>query len=309
MKVALAAGLGAWRASRAGFSDYSLHMEVFLSWSKTLSHEVAKYFAEWLPGVIQECSDPFISSDTAKGEPWFETITTNLQTTDIGIVFITSANMDASWLNFESGAMLNKFGKSGVCPVLIDLKKEDYAGPMKNLQLTEIGDKEDMRLLLRTINDRCAKPLGESLLTRAFEQSWVDLVDTVSDACEKQGEEQPTSVRSLEDKVDEILLLVRQTPNSDALTAGVMASLDERSRATGRTAAETRVADIRRKEKLKDFETRYGSLDGFRKSDKLTAEVVNFKEDSDSNLIKILARSKDGVVFEVDANDFEIFPF
>src|SRR5687768_12797705 len=117
-------------------------MEVFLSWSNSLSHGVAKVFGQWLPTVIQECSEPFISSETAKGEPWFEKITTNLDTTDIGIVFITEENMNASWLNFEAGAMLHKFGRSGICPLLVGLKKADYSGPMKNLQLTEIHDKD-----------------------------------------------------------------------------------------------------------------------------------------------------------------------
>lgn len=46
--------------------------------SKELSLEVAKSFGEWLPTVIQECSDPFISIEIDKGEPWFEMIRINL---------------------------------------------------------------------------------------------------------------------------------------------------------------------------------------------------------------------------------------
>ena len=150
-------------------------MKIFLSWSKDLSRDVAQYVAEWLPSVIQECSDPFISSDIDKGEPWFETITSSLVSTDLGLVFITPENQDSAWLNFEAGAMINKFGKSGVCPVLVGLAKGNYDGPMKNLQLSELTSEQDVKQLLATINKKCSSPLDASLLERMFTVFWPEL--------------------------------------------------------------------------------------------------------------------------------------
>lgn len=188
-------------------------MKIFLSWSKDLSHEVAQYFSEWLPGVIQECSSPFISSDIDKGEPWFETITTSLGATDLGLVFITAENQDAVWLNFEAGAMLNKFGKSGVCPILVGLKKGDYDGPLKNLQLTELADEGDVKQLLGTINKKCANPLDQSILDKMLGVFWPDLRDSVSDLITEHAKTQtghPVSTkRKMDDKVDELLSLMR----------------------------------------------------------------------------------------------------
>lgn len=199
-------------------------MKVFLSWSQDLSHSVAKYFEEWLPGVIQECSDPFISSDMDKGDPWFQTITANLDSTEVGIVFITAENQDAVWLNFEAGAMLNKFGKSGVCPVLVGLKKNDYKGPLKNLQLTEITDEADVRKLLRTINKKGDSPLSSTVLDKMFGKFWTELHETVVELIDDHANAGHATQRkrSVDDKVDELLTLVR------GLTSrGSSASLEE----------------------------------------------------------------------------------
>ncbi|MBG6190507.1 hypothetical protein IWX64_001447 [Arthrobacter sp. CAN_A212] len=185
-------------------------MKVFLSWSKPLSRVVAEQFAQWLPIVIQECSNPFISTDIEKGEPWFETITSNLKETDLGLVFITAENKDATWLNFEAGAMLNKFGKSGVCPVLVGLKKENYDGPMKNLQLVEVEDRDDMFRLLQTVNARCDKRLEVAVLKRAFQSFWSELEAGVQKASTTLSERDEGKLgRGPDEKIDEILNLVR----------------------------------------------------------------------------------------------------
>lgn len=191
--------------------SYAQQMKVFLSWSKDLSRDVAQYFVEWLPGVIQECSSPFISSDIDKGEPWFETITTSLGSTDIGIVFITPENHGAVWLNFEAGAMLNKFGKSGICPVLVGLKKGDYDGPLKNLQLTELTDETDVKQLLGTINKKCITPLDQAILDKMLSVFWPDLQTKISELIDQHAKSgHPTNAkRNMDDKVDELLSLVR----------------------------------------------------------------------------------------------------
>lgn len=185
-------------------------MKVFVSWSKDQSRAVATEFAKWLPGVIQECADPFISTETTKGDAWFATITTELQTSQVGIVFITPENLDETWLNFESGAMLTKLGKQRLCPVVVGMSKGDYVGPLKNIQMTDFSDEQDMLKLLQDLNEDCERPIAKSVLIETFTDRWPKLVAAVADARKRGGlATEAESKRDTGSKVDEMLELVR----------------------------------------------------------------------------------------------------
>jgi len=206
-------------------------MKVFLSWSKDLSRAVATSFADWLPGIIQECSDPFISTETTKGDPWFATITDEMKLAKVGIVFITQENANEPWVNFESGALFANFGKQRLCPVLVGIKKSDYAGPLKNLQLTELESKPDTLDLLRAINKSCERPLTDDVLVRGFELQWDQLLDAISTAVNAAPNVPTVTKRSTDEKVDELLELVREIASeSDLLGLGRETRTDHGSR-------------------------------------------------------------------------------
>lgn len=186
-------------------------MKVFISWSKELSRAVAEAFAEWLPVVIQECSDPYISTDTAKGEPWFSTITANLEGTKVGVLFITQENATEPWLNFEGGALYRAYGDKQLLPVLVGIKKSDYAGPLKNLQLTEIEDRADFFKFMQSLNAQLDSPLADAVLKRVFDQNWEQFEQAVAKAKDTtRGTAARPTERKLEEKVDELLLMVRE---------------------------------------------------------------------------------------------------
>ena len=192
-------------------------MKVFLSWSKDMSRSVATAFASWLPGVIQECADPFISTETTKGDPWFATITDEMKMAKVGIVFITQENAVEPWVNFESGALFANFGKQRLCPVLIGVKKSDYTGPLKNLQLTELESKPDALDLLRTINKSCEHPLSDDVLSRTFELQWDALQLAMQEAVKGGPTVSSVKKRSTDEKVDELLEMVRELSNPGPL--------------------------------------------------------------------------------------------
>jgi TIR domain len=188
-------------------------MKVFVSWSGKLSHTVAEAFAVWLPTVIQECRTPFVSSDLAKGEAWFQAITLELSDSKIGVAFITNENHASPWLHFEGGAMLTELQTQSICPVVVDLTKADYDGPLKNLQLTDLSDGADFFKLLKTINSACDHPLDPQVLRDTFDLRWPNLEEQVTAARASSEDETPDAPkvqRTQDEKIDEILGLVRE---------------------------------------------------------------------------------------------------
>ena len=66
---------------------------VFISWSKPRSYQVAKALHDWLPNVIQSAK-PWISSENVdKGTLWSGEIAAVLSTVRVGIVCVTPENV------------------------------------------------------------------------------------------------------------------------------------------------------------------------------------------------------------------------
>lgn len=151
-------------------------MKVFLSWSGETSHKVALIFRDWLPSVIQSV-EPYVSSeDIDKGTRWSTDIAKELEESSYGILFVTSSNIEAPWLNFEAGALSKAFSKSNVSPFLFNVKRSEIkSGPLLQFQST-IYNKEDVYKLIHGINkatDRTS--LSESRLKNIFEVWWAQL--------------------------------------------------------------------------------------------------------------------------------------
>jgi len=113
-------------------------MQVFLSWSKELSNEIAKTFKDIFEealGITAFKSD----QDIFFGEAWFNRIKNEVHESDIAIVLITNENISIPWLNFEIGAFASKIGEGNIVPVLCDITNSDLAShPLSNLQCTNL---------------------------------------------------------------------------------------------------------------------------------------------------------------------------
>lgn len=165
-----------------------------------------------------------MSSDTDKGESWFQAITTELRQSKVGVVFITPQNVNEEWIHLEAGAIYAALDKQ-LCPVLVNLKKTDYDGPLRNIQMTELGDKADMLKLLRTLNKNCDTPLDDSVLEASFETWWPTLESAVTSAVAEHPDVKPAEKRTMNEKIDEVLLLVR---NFNVQAATSKKELEER---------------------------------------------------------------------------------
>jgi hypothetical protein len=147
-------------------------MKIFISWSGTRSHKVAKLLDNWLQCVIQAV-DPWLSSkDIDRGTLWFSEITNQLANTQNGIICLTKSNLNKPWILFEAGALAKGLNSSRVFTFLIDLKPNNVKDPLGQFNHTE-PNKDSLYSLVRSINNGLKENcLKEEILASVFETYW-----------------------------------------------------------------------------------------------------------------------------------------
>lgn len=73
-------------------------MQVFVSWSGSLSRDVAELLRRWIPNVLQGVDVWISSEDIEKGSIWFGDIAEALDSTGLGIICVTHNNKEAHGL-------------------------------------------------------------------------------------------------------------------------------------------------------------------------------------------------------------------
>ncbi|KJL33108.1 TIR domain-containing protein [Microbacterium oxydans] len=274
-------------------------MKVFISWSKPLSHSVAQLFAEWLPKVIQECRGPYVSSDTDKGEAWFQAITTELRESKIGVVFITSQNVHEEWIHLEAGAIYAALDKR-LLPILVNIKKADYDGPLRNIQMTELADKTDMLKLVKSINKACDVPLEASVLESTFDTFWPHLQTSIEAVIAKQPPVGPVKKRTMDDKIDEILLQLRGL--NQATSTGITA---------GSKAAQRKAMAKEREQLIREFEAVHGGRFVVDAVGAVVGEIVNVSVDGERIRVRAIDKSAEPQMTTMRVSDmrFSEVPF
>ncbi len=182
-------------------------MKLFLSWSKSASHDFALVLREWIPQVIQEV-EPWLSSEIDKGQRWSAALNAQLDEINQGILCVTPENRAEPWLNFEAGALAKQLDESRVRPILLGLKPSELTGPLSQFQATVGTDKADMLKLMRSINSKCARPLDQIILEKTFERVWDEMKEKLISIKTDPQASPPT--RSSEDMIAEILEVVRE---------------------------------------------------------------------------------------------------
>lgn len=147
-------------------------MKIFISWSSKSkeSREFADYLKKWLPYIFTNHIEFFMSTEITKGAPGFCEIMHHLKTSDFGIICLTKANLKNSWINFETGGLLDK----NPCTVLIGLNSSDLEPPIGEFQCTNLN-KEDIWILIQNINEKLENPMDSQLLKDLFEKNYPEL--------------------------------------------------------------------------------------------------------------------------------------
>jgi hypothetical protein len=89
---------------------------------------------------------------------WLRDISDNLASAEMGLICVTNDNMNSQWLNFEAGALWNRFAAGiPICPVLLDLVPSELNGPLSLFQSKRF-EEPDMKALCRLLAEKTGLP-------------------------------------------------------------------------------------------------------------------------------------------------------
>lgn len=199
-------------------------MDIFISWSGNRSLEVANALKEWLPLVIQSVTPWLSADDIDKGARWSSALSEQLEKSKMGIICVTSENMENPWLLFEAGALSKTLDSSLVTPFLFDLEPSELKGPMAQFQATR-AIQDDVLKFLITVNKNTESSLGEQQLNKMFTKFWPDLEETLKTI----GQDDPIAVvkpRPVPELLSEVLERVRSIERTITATAKKAEILD-----------------------------------------------------------------------------------
>jgi hypothetical protein len=183
--------------------------KVFISWSGELSKKLAEEIRVWLPGVLQFVKPYFTPNDIEKGTRWSTEISSELESSNAGIICLTKDNINKPWILFEAGALSKNFGKANVCTILFNLDNADITGPLTSFQATKF-DKTDFKKLLTTINNTGGESKLESaVLNDVFEMWRPKLESKIKDTLTTTSVDTDKTQRTEREILEEVLELTR----------------------------------------------------------------------------------------------------
>lgn len=191
-------------------------MRVFLAWSGNLSEQMASMFHTVLPLMLQGIEVFMSQHDIDSGARWTAELARQLEEESYGILFLTPTNLQSTWLHFEAGA-LTKNAEARACGVLLgDLKPSNVAPPLAQFQ-NRAFTRGQIKHLIRDIDARREKPLGEPDLELVFDKWWPELESEYQQATEASGKaESAAPERSERALLEEVLLRLRSLEDSSS---------------------------------------------------------------------------------------------
>lgn len=205
-----------------------MSLDVFVSWSgeKSASHQVALVFRDWIPRVLQSITCFVSSHDIDAGDIWLTQLLSALEEARCGILCITAEVMDKPWVAFEAGALVTKYDRNRVIPLLVGIDPGEMRFPFAALQCKTLT-KEGVWDIIRCINSLPSRQaLAEDVLRDTFEIWWPKL-ETQITAIQAGSKAKIPQRRTSDDKIDEILGLVRSLQRDDTPSLSEISSTFE----------------------------------------------------------------------------------
>lgn len=182
-------------------------MKVFISWSGTLSKNIAQALKQWLPCIIQSLEIFFSPEDIEKGTNWDTQIASELSQCNYGIICLTSDNISAPWINFEAGALAKEL-TSRISALMVNIKPSDIKGPLAKYQSTKL-EEGDFFQLVQNINKLQEKPLDAAILKNSFDSLWGKMKTQFDQAIQQSGTDKVKRAE-IDSPIEELLQLVRK---------------------------------------------------------------------------------------------------
>jgi hypothetical protein len=162
-------------------------MRIFISWSGSRSHQVARALGSWLATYKFTC---FISSEIEKGSRWLPAVEAELKKADAGLVCLTPASLDSGWVKFEAGALATavglRIGEPRLFTYLLGVPPSAVPDPLSAYQSTVATAEDTFRLINGLLRLARQPPISP----REFSKSW----DRLDDSLRKIPPEPVTSV-------------------------------------------------------------------------------------------------------------------
>ena len=183
-------------------------MKVFISWSGTLSRDVAELLHRLLPCIIQGIEVFLSQHNIESGARWSLQLAKELEESAFGIMCLTADNYEAPWILFEAGAFTKHIEGRACGLLLAGLKATDITGPLSQFQHREML-REEFVLLIRDINKNLDKPLPISQLEMIIDKWWPDIESGIEAAKKGQTNKVATVQRGERDMLEELVRRMR----------------------------------------------------------------------------------------------------
>lgn len=182
-------------------------MQIFISWSGQRSKELAEAIRTWLPKVIQSVKPWMSDQDISAGSRWLTEVSATLNNASIGLICVTPENQHNPWLLFEAGALSKTLEQTCVCPLVFEMSPGQLTGPLTQFQANPL-DRGGIGKVLSTINNSLGERRIESQqLEEILDVWWPKLQERIVAI---QPAPSPAAVRTTNDQLEEILMLVRE---------------------------------------------------------------------------------------------------
>lgn len=255
---------------------------IFISWSGSLSQDLAEELHRWIPSVLQFSKPYFTPKDIEKGAKWNSEISKKLSETNIGLVILTRDNTTKPWILFEAGALSKDRERSRICSVLFGIDNTDISGPLSTFQTTKF-DKVEFKKLMNTINDSGGdQKLTKETFDSVFDMWWPNLQEKISAILSKDSSNDDSELRDDRDILEEVLNLTRSLnqrsrTGSDRVSKKAITHMMELSKGFIQEGIAYSDSDILRKtDELFDIVSYFGRSVGF-ENDNFESDIANFR--------------------------------
>lgn len=160
-------------------------MNIFISWSNTLSKEVGLLLRDWLPYIFHEVQPWMSAEDIRVGSRWGHELSEVLGSCNFGVICLTPENLHSVWIHYEAGSLSRYIKNSLVVPYLVGVGPHDLKGPLQQFQAVN-STKEGTLKLIRVINkEYVVNKIPDNRLLKNFEKWWPELNNDLLQVKEK----------------------------------------------------------------------------------------------------------------------------